>query len=230
MADARHRRALVDRHRSQIATDLAHRGDRHVQPVDRAAFIARQFEIYARERRHRAAGAEQPQSAFDGKRDRTERLDDARFHPLIGGDALGRCRQILLFGFGKRDHAPGDADPVGDLRGASIAGPAGQQFDQFGRSAADVEDQCGSVALLEQRVASGDRQPCFLAWVDDVEDDAGFAVDAVDEVAPVLGAAARFGGDCARQMDPAPHQLVRTDAQRRQRTLDRGIAQSARRR
>src|SRR3546814_3406812 len=64
-----------------------------------------------------------------------------------------------------------------------------------------VEDERGAVARLQQRVAAQHRQPRLLLRADDVEGDAGFAIDALDEFGPVGGAAARLRRDRAGQGD-----------------------------
>src|SRR3546814_2623572 len=80
---------------------------------------------------------------------------------------------------------------------------------QFGRSAANVEDERGAVARLQQRVAAQHRQPRLLLRADDVEGDAGFAIDALDEFGPVGGAAARLRRDRSEEHTSELQSLMR---------------------
>ena len=98
---------------------------------------------------------------------------------------------------------------------------------QLGRSAADVEDQRRPVARLEQLVAAEHRQPRFLLRGDDLQRDAGLALDPVDEIAAVDGAAAGLGRDRARQGDMAAPELVGADRQRLDRPVHRSLGEIA---
>ena len=96
---------------------------------------------------------------------------------------------------------------------------------QFGRAAADVEDQRRAAAGLEQFVAAEHGEPRFLLGRDDFEHHAGLAADAVGEVAAVARAAARLGRDRARQGDVAAAQFVGADGERGDRAVHRRVAQ-----
>jgi hypothetical protein len=76
-------------------------------------------------------------------------------------------------------------------------------------------------------MAAQHRQARFLAGADDVEGDAGFLADALDEFHAVGGAAAGLGGDRAGQLDVAAAQFVGADLQRPERAVHRLLAQLA---
>ena len=150
-----------------------------------------------------------------------EAFRDQRAHQGISGEP--RVAILAAAGaFGERHDAPGRAVPVDHARGFT-----GLRLDQhqFGRAAADIEDEGRAVARLDQRVAAEHRQPCFLLGRDDVEMDAGLGISARDEVRAVGRLAAGLGGDRAGERDVAPLQFVGADAQRGDGAVDRRIAQ-----
>ena len=156
--------------------DLAHRRGRHDQPVDRRRSYAA-----ARDARWRAsspcrwcrAAAACPPGGSQPRGERREASRHARRASGIGGGAARRAASPCPTALGQRHDAPRHAVPVEDARA-----PARRDIDQhqFGRSAADVEDQRRAVARLEQRMAAEHRQPRFLLGGDDVERDAGLAI------------------------------------------------------
>ena len=80
--------------------------------------------------------------------------------------------------------------------------------DKLGRSAANVEDQCGTVARLQQLVATQHGKARLFLRLDDIEDDAGFTPNAVDKLFAVSGPPAGFGCDRAREGDVAAPKLL----------------------
>jgi hypothetical protein len=104
----------------------------------------------------------------------------------------------MRLAFGQRDHAPGREYQSSMLGAVALLL---LEQDQFGRAAADIEDQAPAHAGLEQGLAAADGEPRLLLGGDDLEPDAGLGVHALDEVAPVDGAAAGFGRDRADQGD-----------------------------
>jgi hypothetical protein len=69
----------------------------------------------------------------------------------------------------------------------------------------------------------------FFLRRNNVELDARFPIDAVDKILAIARAAAGLGGNRSCHVHIAPHQLIRTDRQRRERPVHRGIANCARR-
>ena len=65
----------------------------------------------------------------------------------------------------------------------------------------------------------------FLFRADDIQRQAGFAIDAFDEFPPVRRAAASLCGDGAGEGNAAAAKLLRTDRQRGQCAVDRGLAE-----
>ena len=115
-------------------------------------------------------------------------------HAQVGLDAVGPLERLAALAFGQRDHAPRRAPPRPD---------SGRPVDlvnqhEFGRAAADVEDQGRPVARFEQLVTAENRQACFLLRLDDIQNDSGLIANAVDELAAVGGAAAGFSRDRPR--------------------------------
>ena len=76
-------------------------------------------------------------------------------------------------------------------------------------------------------MTSDDRQPRFFLSRDNVELDAGFAIDPVNEFRSVRCAPASFGRDRPGKMDIAPHELVGADRKRGNGTVHCRIAQPA---
>ena len=98
-------------------------------------------------------------------------------------------------------------------------GPGHVDPDQFGRPAADVEDQQLLGLDIDQRRTAGHGQPRLLLRRDDIQRQPGLAVDPAHEIAAVGGAATGFGGHNPVVADPVVADLARTDAQR----LDRPV-------
>ena len=174
--------------------------------------------MYAGERGHGAAGPKQSDVlALLGQHGREigECAPGALAHAHIGLQAVLAFQRFLALALGERDDAPRRAPPGPDSRRSLFL----IDQHQFGRSAADVEDQRRTITGLEQFVAAEDGEPRLFGRLDDVEHDAGFVAHSVGELPSVLGAAASFGSDRARQRHIAPPQLVRTHSE----CLDRAI-------
>ena len=217
-------RAVFHCHFGEATADRAAFPIAQAQAVDKIARIAGEAEVDTAQRGHCPAGAEQAErravadlAVID---EIGHRFGRAHAHPVISGKADITVGIAMRFGFGHRDDAPRDARPVDDAQVIAF----GLDTHELGRAATDVEDQRGAIARFEHQMASTRRQPRFLAGVDDVEENAGFAIDARDEIGAIFGAAARLGRDSPREVNAAPHKLVRTDFQRRNRAFDGCIA------
>ncbi len=104
------------------------------------------------------------------------------------------------------------------------------QQHQFGRAAANIKNHGRPVAFFKQRLAAEHRQARFLSRGDDVEHDAGFRFHPRDELFSIFRLTTGFGRDRARQHDTPLTQLVRTDHERRNRPVDRGVGKATGRR
>ena len=96
--------------------------------------------------------------------------------------------------------------------------------DQFGRSAADIEQDGAAAFWVEQRRAADHGQRCFGLAIDHFQLDAGFLCHTVAKMFGIVGRAAGFGRDQPQPARPAVADLVAADAQSRDRALDRGLA------
>src|SRR3954466_6263230 len=105
-----------------------------------------------------------------------EGMAHALLNAAVGGEPLGGVGEVAPLALGQRDDSPGRAPPAFDL-GDRIAVSVDE--DELGRAAgaagagaggapADVEDEGGAVARLEQAVAAEHRQPRFLLGGDDL--------------------------------------------------------------
>jgi hypothetical protein len=200
----------------------------HPAAVDAAALVARQFEIDARDRGHRARRAEHVQ-AVDAAIRGGEAID-------VGRDFLDHGRkQFAAHGhaavaLGKRHHADRDRGPGANLRvrRAIARGQRRAEQHQLGGAAADVEQDDALGMRIDQRRAAGGGEPRLGLAVDDFQLDADLGPHAVEEVDAVGRGPAGFGGDQARPGDAAIAHLGAADAQRLDRAHDRGLAQPAR--
>src|SRR3954451_20349023 len=126
--------------------------------------------MYAGERRHRTAGAEEPDSlAALGQHGRKigERAPCALPHALVGLEPVGALERLLALTLGQRNDAPRRAPPGPNARGPLFL----VDQNQLGRPATDVEDERRTVARLEQLVAAKDCQPSLFSGLDDIEHD-----------------------------------------------------------
>ena len=206
--------------------NAAHVADRHVQPVDRAPVVARQCEVDAGQRGHRAAGAEQADVLRVGRKhvdEAVEAAPRALAHAPVRGEPVRALDRLAALALGQRHHAP-RRRPPGDDAGRFLA-----MVDQhqFGRSAADVENQRRPAAGLEQFVTAQYGEPRFFLGRDDLERDPGLVAHPVDEFLAIFGTAARLGRDRARQGDVAAAQFVGADRQGADRAVHRRVAKPA---
>ena len=207
-------RAVLHRHFGEATADRAAFPVGQHQSINKIARIAGEAEVDTAQRRHCPARPEQAErravadlAVID---EIGHRFGRARAHRSISSAADIRIGIAMRFGFGHRDDAPRDARPVNNAQVIAF----GLDTHELGRAATDVENQRGAIAGFEHQMAPPRRKPRFLAGVNNVEENAGFAIDTRDEIGAVFGAAARFGRDRAREVHAAPHQLVRTDFER----------------
>ncbi len=102
--------------------------------------------------------------------------------------------------------------------------------DQFGRAAADVEQDGAPPLRVEQRRAADHGKRRLGLAIDHLEPDAGFGRDPVPKTVGVGGGAAGFGRDQPQAFCLFGLDLVAADAERGDGALDRGIADAAGRR
>ena len=102
--------------------------------------------------------------------------------------------------------------------------------DQFGRTAADVEQDGAASLGIEQRRTADHGQCGFGLAIDHLELDAGLGRNPVHEAVGVRRRAAGFGCDQPQPLCLFRLDLVAADAQRRDGAIDRGLADAAGRR
>ena len=95
---------------------------------------------------------------------------------------------------------------------------------QFGRTAADIEQDRAAASWVEQRRAADHRERRLGLAIDHLQPDAGLGGDAVAETLGIRGGAAGLGRDQPQPARPAVADLVAADRERGDRALDRGIA------
>ena len=174
----------------------------------------------AGERSDSPAGAEQADTVALLRKhvgEAREGVPRALAHPFVGGDPVRALEMLAALALGQGNHAPRRAPPGADPRSPFFL----VDQHQLGRAAADVEDQRGPVAWLEQFVAAEHREPGFLLRPDDVEDDSGLATHPLGELGAVGGTAASFGRDRPRDRYVPPAKLVRAHRQRADRPVHR---------
>src|ERR1019366_1941033 len=98
---------------------------------------------------------------------------------------------------------------------------------EFGRTAADIEQQHAFGITVDQGAAAARRKARFGLAVDDFQLETGLVQHPGDEFVAVLGAAAGLRRDEARARDPARLHFVATDFQRLERAFDRLLADAA---
>ena len=201
----------------------------HPAAVDAAALVARQFEIDAGDRRHRAGRAEQMHALDRAAVLRGEAVDvlrDLRDHRL---EAFARDRDAAVT-LGQRHDAHRQRNPGFDLRmrRTVLDRRHAAEPHQFRRAAADVEQDHALRRRIDQRRAAGRRKPRLGLAIDDLKLDADLLAHPRQEFVAVAGGAAGFGRDQPRPGDAAVADLVAADAQRIDRARDRRFAQHAR--
>ena len=145
-----------------------------------------------------------------------------RRHLVIGARLVEASGEHLR----QRHDAERHRAPAQDTRHA--AGVAEVEPDQFGRTAADVEDERAFVVAVEQGRHAARGEACFLRRRDDVEVQAGFGGDAFDEGGAVCGCAAGLRRDRAGAGYAALAHLHRADADRLDRAGHGGVGEFAR--
>ena len=99
--------------------------------------------------------------------------------------------------------------------------------DQFGRTAADIEQDGAAPLRIEQRRATDHRQRRFGFAIDDLEPDAGRGGDPIPKTVGVRRRAAGFGRNQSQPFGSPQFDLVAANAERRDGALDRGLADAA---
>ena len=185
----------------------------HPAAVDAAAVVARQIEMDAGDRRHRARGAEQVQprgAAVLGARSGRRRPRPPRPSPRT----LRRHRDAAV-AFGERHDADRQRDPGARSPGAAgraSVGAAAAEPDELRGAAADVEQDGAVGRRVDQRRAAGGGEPRLGFAIDDLKLDADLVADALEEVEAVAGRAAGLRRDQPRAGDAAVSHLGAADA------------------
>src|SRR5215213_9415553 len=99
---------------------------------------------------------------------------------------------------------------------------------QFGRAAADVENENLVGPLIDEGFGTGDRQAGFGFTVDDLELETCLGVNPGDELRAVLSNATGFRGNEPPPRDLSPNELVGADAERLDRSRHGAVAEPAR--
>ena len=157
---------------------------------------------------------------------RRDMRSDLAHHPGIGLPRHVLAAEML----GQRHHAERDRHPGLDARdGVLLAGIA---FDshQFGRAAADIEQDRAPPVRIEQRRTADHGERGFRLAVDDFEMDAGFGGDPVAKAFRICRRAAGLGRDHPQARRLFRPDLVAANPQGRDRALDGGLADTAARR
>src|SRR5437763_4692456 len=117
-------------------------------PIDPSAIVSRQIEMNTGERRHRARSAEQvhiPEFCAVLGRERHQVLSDLIDHACVGV----RSDVLAAKMFGQLDHAERNRHPSLDPRRGVLLVRIALDPDQFGRSAADVEQNGAPPSFIE---------------------------------------------------------------------------------
>ena len=125
---------------------------------------------------------------------------------------------------GQRDDAERDRHPRLDPRRRILLGRIALDPDQFGRAAADIEQDRAPPLGVEQRRAADHGKRRFGLAVDHLEPDAGLGSDAVAKAVGIGGGAAGLGRDQPQAVGLAVADLVAADAERRDGAVDRRLA------
>jgi hypothetical protein len=125
---------------------------------------------------------------------------------------------------GERDDAERDRHPGLDPRRRILHVRIAFDPDQFGRAAADVEQDGTPPFCVEQRRAADHGQRGLGLPVDHLEVDAGLGSDPVAKAVGIGGGAAGLGRDQPQALGLAVADLVAADAQRRDGAVDRRLA------
>ena len=98
---------------------------------------------------------------------------------------------------------------------------------QFGRAAADIEQDGAASVRIEQRRAADHGKRRFGLAVDHLEPDAGLGRYLIAKTVGIVGRAAGFGRDQPQPRGVFRPHLVAADAQRSDGAADRGVADAA---
>ena len=159
-------------------------------------------------------------------RERRDVLRDLLHHQRIGLRRDVPAAEML----GQRDDAERDRHPCLDARRGVWLVRIALDPDQFGRAAADVEQDGAPPLRIEQRRAADHGERRLGLAVDHLEPDAGLGGDPVPKAVGVRGRAAGFGRDQPQALGLLGLDLVAADAQRGDGAFDRGLADAAGRR
>ena len=125
---------------------------------------------------------------------------------------------------GQGDDAERDRHPGLDPRRRVLLVRIALDPDQFGRAAADVEQDGAPPFGVEQRRAADHGERRLGLAVDHLEPDAGLGGDPVAKAVGIGGGAAGFGRDQPQAPGLAVADLVAADAERRDGAVDRRLA------
>ena len=131
---------------------------------------------------------------------------------------------------GQRDDAERNRHPRLDARRGVRLVRIALDPHQFGRAAADVEQDGAPPLRVEQRRAADHGERGFRLAVDHLELDASFGCDPVAKTVGIGGGAAGFGRDQPQPFCLLGLDLVAADAQRDDGAFDRGVTDAAGRR
>jgi hypothetical protein len=98
---------------------------------------------------------------------------------------------------------------------------------QFGRAAADIEQDGAASVRIEQRRAADHGERRLGLAVDHFEPDAGLGCDLIAKTVGIVRGAAGFGRDQPQPRGVFRSHLIAADTQRSDSAADRGVADAA---
>ena len=155
--------------------------------------------------------------------ERSDMFGDLLHHPRIGLRRDVAAAKML----GQRDDAERDRHPRLDARRRILFTRIALDPNQFGRSAADIEQNGAPSVRIEQRRAADHGERCFGLAVDHFEADAGLRGDPIAKTFGIRRGAAGLGRDQPQPPGLPGLDLVAANAQRGDGALDRGVADTA---
>ncbi len=190
--------------------------------------IALEAQMYARNRRDRAGGAQHMKrpSRMTTQRRQGRNLLQLRAH--LGSHRLICSRLVQFAGelLRQRDDAERHRTPPQNPRWPSMISQI--EPNQLRRPAANVEDQRTFVGAIQQRRHTARRQPRLFDRRNDVEVEPRLLRDACNKRFAILCRAARLGRDRTRRSHAALAHLHRADTNRLDRTRHRSFGKFAR--
>src|SRR5664279_4512182 len=175
------------------------------------------------QRRHRAGGPKQVHileiAAMLG-RERRHILGDLLYHRRIGLRRDVPAAELL----GQGDHTERHRHPRLGARGGVLPVRIALDPDQFGRPAADVEQNSAPALRIQQRRTADDGECGFRLAVDHFKSDAGLGRDPIPKAVGVQCRAAGFGSDQPQALGLSGADFVAANAQCGDGAVDRGIA------